>query len=318
MTSIASFVKTLELVCASFLFLTVLGAGAMAQVQRTFVSVSGSDGNPCSRAAPCRTFAQAISQTNSGGELIVLDSAGYGPVTISKSISVIAPPGVYAGISVFSGDGITINAGASDTVILRGLTVNDQGGGFENGIVFNSGGTLQVEGCVANGFTSGSGIEVLAPGNIFVKDTIARGNEIGILLDLGKSGLATVAMDQVHLDGNRDGLDLAAPVAGTVVEAAIRNSSVSGNGSGGISALGNSGGTALLDIESCLITNNGGGIDANSFGGTADISISNCTITHNSSHGFDIAGTGVIFSRGNNTIIGNGSNVGSLTPFGAQ
>jgi len=76
--------------------------------------------------APCRTFGQAISQTNQGGEVIVLDSAGYGPTTINKAISLIAPPGVYAGISVFTGDGIDIQAGSSDTVIVRGLTVNDQ------------------------------------------------------------------------------------------------------------------------------------------------------------------------------------------------
>jgi hypothetical protein len=317
MTSIASFVKTLGLVGASFLVLTVLRAGAMAQVQRTFVSVSGSDANLCSRAAPCRTFAQAISQTNPGGELIVLDSAGYGPVTISKSISVIAPPGVYAGISVFSGDGITINAGVLDTVILKGLTVNNQGSSG-NGIVFNSGGTLHVEGCVANGFTNGSGIGVFTSGNIFVKDTIARGNQVGIFVALGKSGLATVAMDQVHLEGNNTGLDLFAGVSVAIVEAAIRNSSVSGNSFTGMIALGNPG-TALLDIESCLITNNGAGILAEEdFGGTGAMSISNCTISHNSTHGFDIQGSGAIFSRGNNTMIGNGPNFGSLTTLGAQ
>src|SRR5215472_15085253 len=101
MSTIESFVKTLGLVCASFVVLTGLGTGAMGQVQRTFVSVSGSDGNTCTRTAPCRTLAQAISQTNAGGEVVVLDSAGYGSVTISKSITVTAPAGVYAGISVF-------------------------------------------------------------------------------------------------------------------------------------------------------------------------------------------------------------------------
>jgi hypothetical protein len=96
---------------ASLLFLALFASTSMAQAQRTFVSGLGSDGNPCTRAAPCRTLTTALAQTNAGGELIVLDSAGYGAFAIGKSVSVIASPGVYAGISVFSGDGIVINAG---------------------------------------------------------------------------------------------------------------------------------------------------------------------------------------------------------------
>jgi hypothetical protein len=72
--------------------------------------------------------------------VIVLDSAGYGPVAITKSVSLVAPPGVYAGISVFAGDGIDINVGSSDTIILRGLTVNNQGS-TGSGIVFNTAGS---------------------------------------------------------------------------------------------------------------------------------------------------------------------------------
>src|SRR5215467_8341508 len=89
---------------------------ASAQAQRTFVSGLGSDSNPCARTAPCRTFTQALLGTAAGGEVVVLDSAGYGAFTITQPVSIIAPPGVYAGISVFSGDGITITAGGSDTV----------------------------------------------------------------------------------------------------------------------------------------------------------------------------------------------------------
>src|SRR5215470_11754936 len=115
--------KLLQLALGSILFLALCETGSLAQVQRTFASAAGSDGNPCSRTAPCRTLSQAISQTNAGGELVILDSAGYGPVTITKSISITAPAGVYAGISVFSGNGITVNIQSSDTVTLRGLTV---------------------------------------------------------------------------------------------------------------------------------------------------------------------------------------------------
>src|SRR5438477_9591417 len=102
---------------------------AAGPAQRTFVSAaSGDDVNPCTRALPCRNFQAAIAQTTSGGEVVVLDSGGYGPVTISQAVSLVAPPGVYAGISVFSGAGITVNAGPSDVVTIRGLTLNGLGG----------------------------------------------------------------------------------------------------------------------------------------------------------------------------------------------
>src|SRR5829696_3669713 len=102
---------------------------ASALVQRTFVSGLGSDANPCSRAEPCRTFGAAIAQTLAGGEVIALDSAGYGPVTITKAISLIAPPGVYAGITttVANTYAITVAAGANDLVVLKGLSLTGLG-----------------------------------------------------------------------------------------------------------------------------------------------------------------------------------------------
>src|SRR5690348_358388 len=91
-------------------------APAQALSDRTFVSGHGSDSNPCSLAAPCRTFAQAITQTNAGGEVAVLDTAGYGSFTISKSISIINQDGVEAGITAPMGQAITIAAASSDAI----------------------------------------------------------------------------------------------------------------------------------------------------------------------------------------------------------
>jgi hypothetical protein len=119
--------KAIRLALGSLLFVTLVSSISAAQVQRTFVSGLGNDINPCSRTAPCRTISHSLMGTSAGGEVIVLDSAGYGTFSITQSVSIIAPPGVYAGISVFSGDGIDINAGSTDTVILRGLTVENQG-----------------------------------------------------------------------------------------------------------------------------------------------------------------------------------------------
>src|SRR5262245_2610773 len=110
--------------------LTIVPISAFAAAQRTFVASYGLTTNPafhCSLTKPCRAFAEAISVTGSKGEVVVLDSAGYGPVAITKSVSIIAPPGIYAGISVISGDGVTVNAPGA-VVVLRGLFINGQGG----------------------------------------------------------------------------------------------------------------------------------------------------------------------------------------------
>src|SRR5260370_33559050 len=127
----------LRFVFGPLILVGIMTLSASGQAQRTFVSGKGSDNNPCSLAAPCRTFFTAVGAVGSGGEVIVLDSAGYGAFQINKSVTVTVPPGVYAGISVFSGDGISINAGSTDVVILRGVGLNQFGG--TNGINFTSG-----------------------------------------------------------------------------------------------------------------------------------------------------------------------------------
>src|SRR5580704_10448156 len=318
--------KATRFALGSILFVALFATASIAQNGRTFVSGTGLDTNPCSLTAPCRTFTQAISQTNAGGEVVVLTSAGYGPFSINKAIAVEAPLGVYAGITVTSGDGIDINVGSLDSVILRGLTITNQGSGG-NGIVFNSGGTLQVESCIANGFSSvngaggagSSGIEITGSGNIIVKDTVARGNYNGIFVNLTTAASVTLAMDQLHLDGNLIGLAVEANTSGAVVKAAIRNSSASGNTEDVGMFAGAVEGVASLEVESCLVTGNDTGVSAQGLlDGTGTLTISNCTRVNNATNGFDVGLGGVILSRGNNTITGNGSNNGTPTPLPAQ
>jgi hypothetical protein len=123
---------------------------APAQAQRVFVSATGSDGNPCSFASPCRSFQHAHDVAPAHGEIDVLDPAGYGAVTITKSISIQGHG--FSGISIASGaTGITINAGPSDAVTLNGLII-DGGGVGANGIVFNSGSSVTIANCVVQNF----------------------------------------------------------------------------------------------------------------------------------------------------------------------
>ena len=121
----------------------LLALASAEAAQRTFVASTGNDANPCSLAQPCRGFAAALNQTDVGGEIVVIDSAGYGVFTTDRSVSVIAPPGVHAGVSVFSpSNGITVD-GPGAKVVLRGLSINGQGGAI--GIWMRNGTELHVE-----------------------------------------------------------------------------------------------------------------------------------------------------------------------------
>src|SRR5262249_30208553 len=151
--------------------LTIAGP-AQAQANRTFVSGQGSDSNPCSLAAPCRSFAGAIAQTNAGGEIVVVDSAGYGSVTITKSISINAPDGIEGGVTTASAiDGIDVNVGANDVVNLRGLTLVGGGVGL-SGIKFTNLGALNIQNCAIRGFFDGVLLEPTGNAAFNVSDTI--------------------------------------------------------------------------------------------------------------------------------------------------
>src|SRR5450432_1294959 len=105
-------------VAVGFLVPFLASAPANAQATRTWVSGVGDDVNPCSRTAPCKTFAGAISKTSAGGEINVLDPGGFGAVTITKSITIRADH-VAAGVLVSAGNGINVNAQPTDRVILE-------------------------------------------------------------------------------------------------------------------------------------------------------------------------------------------------------
>ena len=133
-----------------------LARGAQAQAGRTFVSVSGSDANPCSATAPCRTFTAALAVTAVGGEVVAVSSGGYGPMVIDKAVQIIAAPGVYAAITATTGTAVLIRAPSPTTpigkVVLRGLTLNSLGA--DRGILAGAT-SLHLENCTINGFASG-------------------------------------------------------------------------------------------------------------------------------------------------------------------
>lgn len=105
----------------------MVSTAVFAQNNRSFVSTTGNDANACVPGSECRSFTRALAVTNAGGEVVALSSAGYGAFSVTRSVTVMASPGVTASLTVTSGDGIDIAAATTDTVVLRGLNVNATG-----------------------------------------------------------------------------------------------------------------------------------------------------------------------------------------------
>jgi len=232
--------------------------GAIASAQRTFVASYGSPANiafNCSIAKPCRAFSDATSVTNDKGEVIVLDSAGYGTVTITKSVAIIAPPGVYAGITVFApDDGVTVNA-PGGIVVLRGLSINGQGG--FRGIVFQAGERLRVENCVVSGMTNAGIWHDAANGEMIVLDSITRDNGGAGIFANGDS--VSVVLDHVRSEHNQaDGFALGGSSFSVVaVVATVSNSVFTHNLGRGIwAAVVSDGASATIVVERSVISNN--------------------------------------------------------------
>jgi hypothetical protein len=303
--------KTIRVIFGIWLALVVFVFPAWA-APTTFVSGKGNNTNACSLTAPCRTFAKAVSKTDSGGEVVVLNSAEYGPVTITKSISIIAPQGVYAAINVLSGNGITINAGTS-IVALKGLSIISQGG--DNGIQSNAVGTLLVENCSVSGFI-GYGIVHLAPdSNLIVRDSALQNNHTGIEID-NISGTVKAAIDRTKIDSNYYGFNLYPTGSGTA-RATVSNSTASNCGYGFQNLYSSQ--TSQLNLESCIVSNNIGiGVTMDNYNPSSYTAISNCTITNNYYGVY--RGNSTFYTMSNNKIIGNytGDVFGQLTSWSLQ
>ena len=283
-------------VLAAILFLGSVTV-AQAQATRTWVSGVGDDVNPCSRTAPCKTFAGAISKTAAGGEINAIDPGGYGAVTITKSIT-IDGGGTFASILAAGTNGIIVNAAASDIVTIRNVSIDGANTGI-NGIRFLAGGALHIEKCEIFGF-AGRGIDAEPAGGstMYVLDTVLRNNDGGGILIKPGVYLGT-SLDKVRLDGNFYGVR-----AENNANVTIRDSIAAGNSTHGFHAF-STGAGILINLENSTATNNGGG-GVTTSGAAAGISISNSTIMSNA-QGINTSAGGSVYSFGNNRIIGNGT-----------
>jgi hypothetical protein len=243
------------LIIAGVAALLTMTGQARAQANRTFVSGHGLDTNPCSLAAPCRSFAQALTQTNAGGEITVLDSAGYGTLTIDKSITITNPGGVEAGITTTASQtAVTINAQFA-RITLRGLTL--QGGGVgQSGIQAHIPGpdTLNIIGCVIKDFT-GAGIDLTGVNNVTIADSFAPNNGTGI-----SSTLSAASVGHTTVTGNNIGISLDSTSA-MLFDLFVNNNSTTGIllGTQGSYLLQNS--TAVFNGVTDISNNSGLGVN---------------------------------------------------------
>jgi hypothetical protein len=326
----------------SLVSVALLASTQAHAVQRTHVSAAfGSDANTatnCTAAAPCRFFQAAMTVTDNNGEVIVLDSGGYGAVTITKSLALIAPTGVYAGISVFPGaDGVTI-ATPGVSVVLRGITINSQGG--RSGINMTAGSRLTVENCVVANFVgttanAGNGIVVNTPATVRVIDTTIRdNNNFGLLLQNGAKGTITRAVfsgnnigisalgnsatdnTTAHIsdttvdgtNGGFTGVTTFSSAASSNAKVSIRNSHIINHAGFGLSANSSGGGVVSLAASNNMLTGNATAIRG---AGSATIIATGNTVT-DSNIGFQ--GGALFQSAGNNTMSNNANDIlGSVT-----
>jgi hypothetical protein len=351
-------------------------AASAALALRTFVASTGNDANPCTLVQPCRSFTAALAQTLDGGEIVILDTAGYGRVTIMKSVSIIAPPGIYGGITVPSGmNGVDIDT-PGVIVSLRGLTINGIAGAaaVQYGIRMQAGAELHLRDVEIVGLT-GSGMHLTAPSaTVYANNIVVRNNTLygitasapfTIVVDGARvesnvySGIAVTAGARLSLRNatiarhDYYGVELQAATGETTV-AAIDNSRIDVNGCAGVYANAAGGGVGTVNVVDSVASGNGNGIFCGSLprGGvvahapfpssaTADVMntaasynngagilatgdgaravASDCMLTENATYGLQGISFAQMFTRGNNTILGNGSgDISGTTPLGGM
>jgi hypothetical protein len=310
--------------------LLLAAAPANAQSARTWVSGVGSDANPCSRTAPCQTFATAISKTNPGGEIDCLDSGGFGRVDIFHSISIICDGVGSGGIAMGAqGDAIDIEAGPSDVIVLSGLDLEGAGIGI-NGVDFQYGQTLYVRNCVFRNFTQG-GITfggpsnappitmVLHVDNTTIENTISNTfntlpTPSGIMVSPGANAVS-ITINRSQIASNTYGIIVGGANTTGTVRGVVRDSVVSDNTQNGVTASA-TGGAISLVVDNVAVTDNGNnGLVAS--GANIGMLVRNSTVSGNGG-GLHEANAGVIDSYGNNSVNGNSGNDGAFTSTIAQ
>lgn len=275
---------------------------AHAQATRTWVSGVGDDVNPCSRTAPCKTYAGAISKTAAGGIISTLDPGGFGAVTITKSIT-IEGTGTLGSI-LNAGTSVTVNAASTDVVVLRDLSLHGAG-------------------------TGTNGVRILSASEVYIQNCNIQ-NNAGDGIDIAPSGVGTLT--KVHVDNSRimnntgKGIELIPSSSGTI-KLVVNDSEISGNSSNGVDVTGNNNSASIINsrithngatgvqvqltssvafVSNSLIAYNVTGVNSGVGGQSPVVHLSGNTIVGNTGNGVTTLGTGTQIGYQDNVIVGNG------------
>jgi hypothetical protein len=276
-----------------------------AQSTKIFVASFGNDANDGSRGSPKRNFQAAHNAVAVKGEIVALDTAGYGIVNITKSVTITAPAGVTALISTgaFLNAAVTINAPGA-AVSLRGLTIENIDTGF-NGVVVNSVAALSLSDCVIQNFiTDGIDFQPTADAVLLMTHCTVRacGGNGCYLAPTG--GITGASLDGCQLESSAEGLLVSGNVFCTARD------TIAAMNTNGFDARNN----AVLNLQLCTASGNGAGVSSLN---NATVKVDACTVSDNTSAGFSQGSGGTIFSRGNNTLSGNAGNT-AFSTYSAQ
>ena len=279
-------------ILAVAVFSMAISSVAQAQATRTWVSGVGDDANPCSRTAPCKTFAGAISKTAACGEISVLDPGGFGAATITKSIT-INGDGTLAGILAANVNGIIINAGANDVVTIRNISINGACTALD-GIKILAAKHVHVENCSIYGFTGASSFGIEGANSAAVELSVANTSITNCTIGIRVSAFAgnSASISNCRIQRGSFGVD---SLGGNTT---VSNSVISHQTTDGLVAEG----SAVLNSVGNVVTNSGIGVNA--FVSGATINIANSDIFNNST-GVQVAAGGICNRFQNNRVFQN-------------
>ncbi len=289
--------KKILLSAAALTFTVLAGAPASAQAPRTWVSGTGDDIGPCSRTAPCKTFAGAMSWTAALGEINCLDAGGFGVITINKQITIDCT-GVFGGIASGGTTGVNVNV-AGGAVTLRGLSINGGGTGLV-GVKITAASKVNLENMEIYNHTQQGVVDLRTTGGtvLVIENSVIRNNNAAGIATAATSA-SGVILENVVSKQNLFGVALASGQT-----AVISRSNFSNNVTAGIEA--DAG--AAIHINDSMITFNGTGVQI-----TGSATVANTSVTYNS---FGFGGAGVITSFGNNRVFGNSVVGPAMVPAG--
>jgi len=309
MTKIFPFKKLLILVC----FTLLASVAVQAQATRTWVSGVGDDVNPCSRTAPCKTYAGAISKTAKDGEISTLDPGGFGTVTITKSITINGGGGGQGYGSILSSlapQGVLINitdaADVRKTVRLNWLDINGSSTGTD-GVRMIAGNVLFIENTNIDGMV-GDGVDVNITGanvaelymrNVSIRNCVGNGV---ILQATNASGAVGASLEDVAISTSGDGFEAGARSAAT-----LRNCRISSSDGAGGAGVRVNGLNAVANVDRCSLSFNTAGVKVDNGTGR----VSNSVFTNNSTALHQVGGTLKTYA---NNLMDGATNTGVISP----